>query len=59
MVDTMMLAVRPKRAATMLGISHKTIYDLINSGKLKAVKIGKRAYLIPMKEIHRFLGQTG
>jgi excisionase family DNA binding protein len=35
----------PKEAETILGISHATLYRLINSGQLDARKIGGKAVI--------------
>jgi excisionase family DNA binding protein len=48
------LAVSPRRAAQYLGVGHDTIYQLLNQGRLRSVKLGRRR-LIPLSELERFL----
>lgn len=36
------IAVSPREAADLLGVSHMTVYELINSGRLPSVKVGAR-----------------
>lgn len=36
------LAVSPRQAAQLLGVSVPTIYELLNSGRLPSVKVGAR-----------------
>ena len=48
-------AYRPAEAAERLGVSRMTIYNLINRGVIRSVKIGS-ARLIPASELHRILG---
>lgn len=45
----------PKEFAKNTGISEPTIYRLIKSGEIKAVRIGPRRLLIPMGEVERLL----
>jgi excisionase family DNA binding protein len=48
------LAVSPRRAAQYLGVGHDAIYQLLNQGRLRSVKLGRRR-LIPLSELERFL----
>jgi excisionase family DNA binding protein len=48
------LAVSPRHAARYLGVGHDAIYQLLNQGRLRSVKLGRRR-LIPMSELRRFL----
>jgi excisionase family DNA binding protein len=48
------LAVSPRRAAEYLGVGHDAIYQLLNQGRLRSVKLGRRR-LIPLSELERFL----
>jgi excisionase family DNA binding protein len=48
------LAVSPRKAARYLDVGHDAIYQLLNDGRLRSVKLGRRR-LIPMTELHRFL----
>ncbi|MCK9599588.1 MAG: helix-turn-helix domain-containing protein [Sphaerochaeta sp.] len=45
---------RPDEAATYLGVSRATIYRMIESGKLKAVKISKKIIRINRKSLEKF-----
>lgn len=42
-------------AAETLGVGRTTIYQFINSGKIKIVRIGKRGVRISSDEIDRFI----
>jgi excisionase family DNA binding protein len=48
------LALSPAEAAKALGVSHVTIYRLINGGELKSFTIGRRR-LIGVDEIKAFI----
>jgi len=48
------LAVSPRKAARYLDVGHDAIYQLLNQGRLRSVKLGRRR-LIPMSELERFL----
>jgi excisionase family DNA binding protein len=48
------LAVSPRKAAQYLDVGHDAIYQLLNQGRLRSVKLGRRR-LIPMTELQRFL----
>lgn len=48
------LAYRPKDAATVLGVSRSTIYQMIADGQLVARKLGT-ATVIPHSELARVL----
>jgi excisionase family DNA binding protein len=50
------LAVSPRKAATILDVGHDAIYTLLNAGRLRSVKIGRRR-LIPVSELERFLAE--
>lgn len=49
------LAYSPKEAAQALGLSPKTVRNLIRAGKLPAVMIGSRRLLVPREGIIRWL----
>jgi len=51
------IACRPKEAATVLGVSKSTIYQMIADGDLEARKLGS-ATLIPYDELVRVLGSA-
>lgn len=48
------LAVSPRKAAAYLDVGHDAIYALLNQGRLRSVKLGRRR-LIPVAELQRFL----
>ena len=47
-----------KQAIYELGISRTAIYELINAGKLKTVKIGRRR-LVPIEAIEELVAGLG
>ncbi|MGC8905104.1 helix-turn-helix domain-containing protein [Thermus sp.] len=47
-------AYTPPQAAKLLGIGESYLYRFIHSGRLRAVRVGKRFY-IPASELARFL----
>ncbi len=49
------LALRPREVAKALGLSHDTIYQEINAGRLDSKKLG-HARLIPIQAIIDWLG---
>lgn len=51
------LAVRPREAARLLGLSARMIAELISSGRLRSVRVGS-ARLIPMSVLERFVEST-
>lgn len=50
------LALSPRRAAECLGVGHDAVYQLLNEGRLRSVKLGRRR-LIPVSELERFLSE--
>ena len=50
-----MLTVR--ETAKILGVSFHTVYKLINSGDLSAVKISKRRTVIKAEEIEKYINR--
>jgi len=44
-----------KEVSEKLKLSQRTIYRLIEAGKLSVIKISRKAYRIPEKELIRFL----
>jgi excisionase family DNA binding protein len=51
------LAVKPATAAKMLDMSRSSLYEKIQQGVIKAIKIGG-CYRISLRELHRLLGET-
>jgi excisionase family DNA binding protein len=47
-----------KQATFELGISRTALYDLINAGKLKTLKIGRRR-LVPIEAIEELIAGLG
>lgn len=53
------LLVRPEEAATLLGLSRSTVYELLHAGELPALHVG-RTTRIPVRAILRWIErQTG
>lgn len=48
------LVYKPEDAMILLSVGRCKIYELIRSGELKTVRVGKK-YLVPMKSIEEFL----
>lgn len=48
------LLYRPEEAASILGVSRTRVYDLIGSGQLRSVKLG-RARRIPTEALRDFV----
>jgi excisionase family DNA binding protein len=47
-----------KQAIYELGISRTALYELINAGKLRTVKIGRRR-LVPIEAIEELVAELG
>lgn len=45
-------------AAQSLGISRRTVYELMDAGKLSTVKLGRRR-LVPARELERLVALQG
>lgn len=54
--ETAPLALSPAKAADLLGVSRTVINNLMYSGELPSVKVGKRR-LIPVKSLENWLEQ--
>ncbi|HEX6797647.1 MAG TPA: helix-turn-helix domain-containing protein [Ktedonobacterales bacterium] len=50
------LLLRPEEVAAILGLGRSTIYELLRSGELSAVHIG-RATRIPARDLHHWIEQ--
>ena len=50
-------AISPDEAALMVGLSRSRIYQLIGSGELRSIKVGRRR-LVPMSAISELLGEA-
>lgn len=53
------LVYRIKVALMHLGVSRTTLYQLVNAGELKLVKVGPRASAITAESLHSFLSKGG
>lgn len=51
------LALSPDEARRALGLGRTTIYTLLTTGKLRAVRVNRRL-LVPVSEIQRFLSES-
>jgi excisionase family DNA binding protein len=51
------LALRPREAATALGLHVQTVRALVDSGRLGAVRVGRRI-VIPRSAIAKFLSES-
>ncbi|GAA5436433.1 MULTISPECIES: helix-turn-helix domain-containing protein [Deinococcus] len=49
---------KPEEAAPMLGVGRNGVYDLIRSGQLRSIRVGRKI-LIPLTAIEDFLNGTG
>lgn len=47
--------IRPKEAAQILGICNSTLYNLINRGQIKTLKLTKRTTTIKAGSIRAFM----
>lgn len=45
---------KPKEAATMLGLSCSTVYDLFRSGKLRGYRFAKKAIRFDERDVQEF-----
>jgi excisionase family DNA binding protein len=50
------LLLTPTEAADLLGVSRSTVYELLNSGDIESVHIG-RARRIPAASLHAFVNR--
>jgi excisionase family DNA binding protein len=51
------IAVSVSEAARLLSIGRTKVYELINDGTLRTVKVGRRT-LVAMASIHALIGQA-
>lgn len=51
------IAVSPREAARLLGLSVPTLYDLLNSGRIPSVRVGSRR-LIAVEALRRLVGEA-
>lgn len=51
------IAVSPREAARLLGVSVPTVYTLLNAGHIPSVKCGARR-LISVRALHQFIGDA-
>nr|WP_325230335.1 helix-turn-helix domain-containing protein [uncultured Oscillibacter sp.] len=55
--ESLPIVLSPTEAMEALGVGKNTIYRLLNTGKLPAVRIG-RAWKIPISALHEMLQYT-
>lgn len=53
----MKLALSPDETRAALGVGRTTMYNLIATGKLRAVRVNRRL-IVPLSEIERFLAEN-
>jgi len=51
------LAFSYEQTAKKLNCSPRTVFSMVESGQLRAVRIGRRLVRIPLAEIHRYLAE--
>ncbi len=51
------VTLRPREVAQITGLSVKTVYDLINEGVLRRIKI-RGSVLIPVEDVKRMLSEA-
>jgi excisionase family DNA binding protein len=49
--------VRPREAASRLGIKHTRFYELVSAGRLKLVKLSPRCVGVVEDELDAFIGE--
>lgn len=42
--------------AALMRVSKMTVYRLVHSGELPAVRVGRRSFRVPEKAVHEYLG---
>ena len=47
----------PKEIAKILGLSVETIWRYIRTGKIKALRLTPKSYLVPKKEFQKWLNK--
>ena len=52
------LLYRVSEAANVLGINRNLVYEMIWSGEIKTVRIGKRGRRIPVVELQRWIEEN-
>lgn len=56
-IATLPAVIKVKDLETILCISHNTAYDLVQSGKIRAIRIGNR-WRIPREAVAEYLSQS-
>ena len=57
-VEPQRLLYRVSEAAQVLGINRNLVYEMIWSGELRTVRIGKRGRRIPVVELQRWIEEN-
>ena len=52
------LAYTYEETAQLLGVSARSVWSLVNDGKLRAIRLGKRSVRIARAEIEQFLSEA-
>lgn len=52
------IVLQVKDLVTLLSISHNTAYELVRSGAIRSIRIG-RSYRIPQEAVAEYLAKTG
>lgn len=50
------LTYKPEEASPLLGIGRNTVYELLRSGRLRSIRIGRKI-IIPASAINEFLSK--
>ena len=58
MAELQQMAVRPEEAFKMLGISRNYGYQLLKEGKIPAIRLGGRRYLVPVSGLEKLLAEA-
>lgn len=51
------LLIKPKEAAQMLAISKTTMYEMLTTGEIRSVRIG-RSIRIPIRELEQWIQEN-
>jgi excisionase family DNA binding protein len=51
------LLLTPRRAAEVAGIGRDSLYELVRTGEIKSIRVGRR-WLVPVWAIERWIKET-
>jgi len=57
-MDTKSLTIKVVEAAKLLGISRSLAYELVREGKIPALRLGKKRWVIPRSAIDQMLNSS-